>query len=73
MEPIIVTFFCHNSCCLLYVMSSDFVFKKTVFQHIGLSDINTLHGSVATLLRCGGICNDVFIANLLLSVTVKEF
>ena len=54
-------------------MSSDFVFKKTVFQHIGLSDINTLHGSVATLLRCGGICNDVFIANLLLSVTVKEF
>jgi len=24
-------------------------------------------------LRCGGICNDLFIANFLLSVTVKEF
>jgi len=38
-----------------------------------LSDINISHGSVATLLRCGGICNDIFIANFLLSVTVKEF
>jgi len=37
------------------------------------SDINISHGSVATLLRCGGLYNDVFIANLLLSVTVKEF
>jgi len=27
-----------------------------------LSDINISHGSVATLLRCGGICNDIFIA-----------
>ena len=38
-----------------------------------LSDINISHGSVVTLLRCGGICNDIFIANFLLSVTVKEF
>jgi len=38
-----------------------------------LSDINTSHGSIATLLRGGGICNDIFIANLLLNVTVKEF
>jgi len=38
-----------------------------------LSDINISHGSVATLLRCGRICNDIFIANFLLSVTVKEF
>ena len=37
-----------------------------------LSDINISHGSVAMLLRCGGICNDVFIANFLLSETVKE-
>jgi len=32
-------------------------------QHIGhamLSDINISHGSVATLLKCGGICNDVY-------------
>jgi len=38
-----------------------------------LSDINISHGSVATLLRCGGICSDAFIANFLLSVTLKEF
>jgi len=38
-----------------------------------LSDINISHGSVATPLRCGGICNDGFIANFLMSVTVKEF
>jgi len=35
--------------------------------------INISQGSVATPLRCGGICNDLFIANFLLSVTVKEF
>jgi len=36
------------------------------------SDINISHGSVATPSRCDGICNDLFIANFLLSVTVKE-
>ena len=45
-------------------------------QHIGhamLSDINISHRSVAMLLRYGRICNDAFIANFLLSVTMKEF
>ena len=45
-------------------------------QHIGtlcFSDINISQSSVATPVRCGGICNDLFIANFLLSVTVKEF
>ena len=37
------------------------------------SDINISQGSVATPLRCGGICNDPFLANFLLSVIVKEF
>jgi len=37
------------------------------------SDINISQGSVATPLRCGGICNDLLIANFLLSVTVEEF
>ena len=45
----------------------------SIIGHAMLSDINISHGSVATPLRCGGICNDVFIANFLLSVTVKEF
>jgi len=36
------------------------------------SDINISQGSVATPLRCGGICNDLFIADFLLIVTVTE-
>jgi len=32
-----------------------------------------LQGSVATQVNYGKIFNDIFIANLLLSVTVKEF
>jgi len=37
------------------------------------SDINILQGSVATPLRYGGICNDLFIANFLTSVNSKNF
>jgi len=37
------------------------------------SDTNISQGSVATPLRCGGTCNDPFVANFLASVTVKEF
>ena len=37
------------------------------------SDINVSQGSVATYLRCGGICKHKFVANLLLSLPVKEF
>jgi len=73
MELITVTCFCHNSCCLPYIMSlASLYFRK---QHIGytmFSDINISQGSVAMPLRCGGICNDLFIANFLPSVTVKE-
>jgi len=32
-----------------------------------------LHRNVATPFRCGGFCNDHFIASFLLSVAVKEF
>jgi len=37
------------------------------------SDINISQGSVATPLRCGGICSDPSVSNFLASVTVKEF
>jgi len=30
-------------------------------------------GSVVTQLRCGGIVNEDFVANLLINLTVKEF
>jgi len=36
-------------------------------------DISFSQGSVAMRLRCGGICNNRFIANFLQIVTVKEF
>ena len=45
-------------------------------QHIGhvmFSDTNISQGSVSTPLTCGGICNKFYIANLLLSVTIKYF
>ena len=35
-------------------------------------DINVSHGSLATRLRCGGMFHNDFIANLPLSLTVKE-
>jgi len=50
--------------------------SASALRHIGhalFSDTNISQGSVTTPLRCGGICNDFFIANFLLSVTVKEF
>ena len=37
------------------------------------SDIHISQGSVATYLRCGGIFKYEFVANLPVSVTVKEF
>jgi len=37
------------------------------------TDINISQGSVVMPLRCGGLCSDLFIANILLTVTVKEF
>jgi len=30
-------------------------------------------GSAAMPFRCGGICNDYFVANFVLSLAVKEF
>ena len=37
------------------------------------SDTNISQGSVATPLKCNGICNECFVAHFLLSVTVKIF
>ena len=77
MEPITVACFCHDSCCLPYFhVTSEFIFYKTVLQHIGramFSDINISQGSVVAPLRCGGICTDLFVANFLASLIMKEF
>jgi len=37
------------------------------FKHDGFT------GSAATSLKCGGICNDHFVANFVLSLALKEF
>jgi len=37
------------------------------------SDTDVSQGSSATLLRCGGIVNDDFVAYLLLNLSVKKF
>jgi len=77
------------SCDVVHV--ADWCYVYRVAQKVS-SDINISQGSVATPLRCGGICggisfvctsctilhnnnnnNNLFIANFLLSVTVKEF
>ena len=43
-----------------------------MFQVIAIFDINVSQGSVATFVRCGGIFNADFIANLSTSQPVKE-
>jgi len=48
------------------------------FIHSGLEHCNFLNtgisqGSVLTQLRCGGIVNEDFLANILVNLSVKEF
>jgi len=48
------------------------------FIHLGLEHGNFLNfdisqGSVVTQLRCGGIINTDFVANLVVNLSVKEF
>jgi len=49
-----------------------YCYHYTCFRLSLFSDINVSQGSVATLMRCGGIFNANFIANLLTSQPVKE-
>ena len=43
-----------------------------MFQIIAIFDIDVSQGSVATFVRCGGIFNVDFFANLLSRQSVKE-
>jgi len=54
-------------------LSSLYFRKRCPNIYRAFSDINISQGSVATPLRCASIYSDLFIANFLLSVTVKEF
>jgi len=46
---------------------------KLLFGHCDFLNIDILQGSVATRLRCGGICKYELVANLPVSLLVKEF
>jgi len=45
----------------------------SVLKHINFLNMDISRGSVTTRLRCSGIFNNAFIANLLVSPSVKEF
>ena len=54
----------HQLSHTIHHVSSEFIFQKTVTHHRGnarFSDINIAQGSVATPLRCGGICNNLLL------------
>jgi len=48
-------------------------FASITFQHGCFFNTDVSQGSLATCLRCDGIFKYDFIANFLLSLTVKEF
>jgi len=55
---------------LLPVVASN---KNTYYRMSIVADINISQGSGATHVRCGGIFKYDYVANILLSLTVKEF
>ena len=59
--------------CLATVIYDLLLITIPVSNRHMFSDINISQGSVATHLRCGGIFSYHFTANLLLSLTMKEF
>jgi len=56
-------------CATLRVASNH----STYFRLPPVFDIHISQGSVATYLRCGGVVKREFVANLPLSLPVKEF
>ena len=58
----------HHSAIVLNLLQYDLCFWSMQFLKT-----NILQGSIVTLFRCGETCNNLFIANFLLSVTAKEF
>ena len=56
----------------LFLKKNNNEYHYTCFRYLLFSDINVSQGSVATLVRCGGIFNANFIENFLTSQPVKE-
>jgi len=48
-------------------------FIDSDLEHGNFLNTDISQGSVVTQLRCGGIVNEDFLANLLVNLSVKEF
>ena len=48
-------------------------FIDSGLEHGNFLNSDISQGSVVTQLRCGGIINESFVANLLVNLSVKEF
>jgi len=48
-------------------------FIHSALEHCNFLNTDILQGSVVAQLRCGGIVNEYFVANLLMNLSVKEF
>ena len=48
-------------------------FIDSGLEHRNFLNSDISQGSVVTRLRCGGIINNGFVANLLMNLPVKEF
>ena len=69
-----------RGCCIShYTLNAQLYYlltasnKDTYYRMSLVADINISQGRVATHLRCGGILKYDYVANLLPSLTVKEF
>jgi len=57
-----------------YLIVKIYRLTRYLFQiNASFFDINVSHGSVAARLRCGGIFHNDYIANLSLTLQLKEF
>jgi len=56
-----------------YLIVKIYRLTRYLFRLMLVFDINVSHGSVATCLSCGGIFHNDSIANLPVSLSVKEF
>ena len=48
-------------------------FRDADIEQGNFFDTDISQGSVVTHIRCGGIVNEDFVANLLINLSVKEF
>jgi len=70
-QKVLYIIICSFSTIFIYMLAlvHDFVRTRSKFNR----NARKLLGSAAMSSRCGGMCNDRFVANLVLSLAVKGF